>query len=516
MDSKNNIVDMSQGGLSLGQKEYYLSEEESFSKIREAFKVHIVKMFKLVGDNDKTANRKMESVMAIETRIAKASKSRTELRDPASNYHKMSYADFKRDFAGYDWDFLFQTNFVDGLQTLTVGQPEAIKEAVAVLNETDLRQIKDWMQWTLLNGNSSALGDEVYLQNFDFYSRTMSGAKEPRPRWKRSVDAVSGVLGEAVGQMYVEKYFPAENKARMENLVKNLQVALAERIDAQDWMSAATKAAAKEKLASFIVKVGYPDKWTDMSALHIDNSKSYAENVMLCKRYWNAENVKRRAGKSVDPTRWGVNPQTVNAYYDPTTNEICFPAGILQPPFFDMEADDVVNYGTIGTIIGHEMTHGFDDEGRLYDKDGNLRDWWAPEDAAKFREKADMYADFFDAIEVLPGLHANGRMTLGENLADHGGLQVSWTAYKNATQAQPLPAIDGFTADQRFFLSYANVWAQNITDAALRFLTTNDVHSLGRWRVNGALPHIDAWYEAFGIKEGDKLIIPKEQRLQLW
>ena len=522
MDSKNNIVDMSQGGLSLGQKEYYLSEEESFSKIREAFKVHVVKMFKLVGDNDKTANRKMESVMAIETRIAKASKSRTELRDPASNYHKMSYADFKRDFAGYDWDFLFHTNFVDGLQTLTVGQPEAIKEAVAVLNETDLRQIKDWMQWTLLNGNSSALGDEVYLQNFDFYSRTMSGAKEPRPRWKRSVDAVSGVLGEAVGQMYVEKYFPAENKARMENLVKNLQVALAERIDAQDWMSDATKQYAKEKLSTFYVKIGYPNKWKDYSKLDIDPSKNLYENSQAVRLWATKKHVEEKYNKPVDRDEWHMTPQTVNAYYNPTTNEICFPAGILQYPFFDMQADDAFNYGAIGVVIGHEMTHGFDDQGRQFDKDGNFRDWWQEGDGDKFKARAKVMSDFFSNISVLPDLKGNGELTLGENLADHGGLQVAFAAFQNAQKqaaAQgkaPLKTVNGLTPEQRFFLAYAGVWGQNITEEAIRNLTVRDPHSLGEWRVNGALPHIDAWYDAFGITESDPLFVPKEKRVTIW
>ena len=518
MDSKNNIVDMSQSGLSLGQKEYYLSDEPSFTKIRDAFKVHIVKMFQLVGDKEKVATRKMESVMAIETRIAKASKSRTELRDPASNYHKMSYADFKRDFAGYDWDYFFHANFIDGLQTLTVGQPEAVKEAVAVLNETDLRQLKDWMQWTLLNGNTSALGDEVYLQNFDFYSRTMSGAKEPRPRWKRSVDAVSGVLGEAVGQMYVEKYFPAENKARMEKLVKNLQVALAERIDAQDWMSDATKKYAKEKLSTFYVKIGYPNKWKDYSQLDIDPSKNLYENTQAVRLWATKKHVEEKYNKPVDRDEWHMTPQTVNAYYNPTTNEICFPAGILQYPFFDMQADDAFNYGAIGVVIGHEMTHGFDDQGRQFDKDGNFRDWWQEGDGDKFKERAKVMSDFFSNIKVLPDLNGNGELTLGENLADHGGLQVAFAAFQNAQKEakEPLKTVNGLTPEQRFFLAYAGVWAQNITEEAIRNLTVRDPHSLGEWRVNGALPHIDAWYDAFNIKPTDPLFVPKEKRVTIW
>ena len=323
-------------------------------------------------------------------------------------------------------------------------------------------------------------------------------------------------MGEALGQIYVKKYFPAEAKERMVNLVKNLQIALGERIDAQDWMSDSTKQNAHQKLDAFYVKVGYPDKWTDISDLNIDPEKSFFENMVECNRFWNKWEIDHKAGKPVDRDDWHMNPQTVNAYYNPTTNEICFPAGILQPPFFDMQADDAFNYGAIGVVIGHEMTHGFDDQGRQYDKEGNMNDWWTPQDADNFTARTDRYADFFSAIKVLPDLNANGRLTLGENLADHGGLQVAYAAFKNATNEQPLTTVDGFTPDQRFFLAYAGVWAGNITEAEIRNLTKIDPHSLGRWRVNGALPHIDAWYEAFNIKPTDKMYLPKEQRLQLW
>ena len=518
MDSKNNLVSMGQSGLSMGQKEYYLSDDEAFKKIREAFKKHVVKMFQLVGDDQPTAERKMESVLAVETRMAKASKSRVELRDPASNYHKMAYADFKKEFAGYDWDQYFHLNFIDDLQTLDVGQPEAVKEAVAILKETDLQILKDWMQWNLLDGNANVLGDEIFMQNFDFYNRTMSGQQEPLPRWKRSVSTVSGVLGEAVGQMYVEKYFPAENKARMEELVKNLQEALAERIDAQEWMSDSTKAYAKDKLASFYVKIGYPNKWKDYSKLTIDPEKTLYENMQAVREWASKKEVEDKYNKPVDRDEWYMTPQTVNAYYNPTTNEICFPAGILQYPFFDMQADDAFNYGAIGVVIGHEMTHGFDDQGRQFDKDGNFRDWWAAGDGDKFKERAQVMSDFFSKIEVLPGLKGNGELTLGENLADHGGLQVAFTAFQNAQKkaAKPLGEVNGFTPEQRFFLAYAGVWAQNITEEAIRDLTARDPHSLGEWRVNGALPHIDAWYDAFGITEKDPLFVPKEKRVTIW
>ncbi|MBO7103628.1 MAG: M13 family metallopeptidase, partial [Bacteroidaceae bacterium] len=370
----------------------------------------------------------------------------------------------------------------------------------------------------LLDGNANVLGDEIFMQNFDFYNRTMSGQQEPLPRWKRSVSTVSGVLGEAVGQMYVEKYFPAENNARMEELVKNLQEALAERIDAQEWMSDSTKAYAKDKLSSFYVKIGYPNKWKDYSKLTIDPEKTLYENMQAVRKWASKKEVEDKYNKPVDRDEWYMTPQTVNAYYNPTTNEICFPAGILQYPFFDMQADDAFNYGAIGVVIGHEMTHGFDDQGRQFDKDGNFRDWWASGDGDKFKERAQVMSDFFSKIEVLPGLKGNGELTLGENLADHGGLQVAFTAFQNAQKkaAKPLGEVNGFTPEQRFFLAYAGVWAQNITEEAIRDLTARDPHSLGEWRVNGALPHIDAWYDAFGITEKDPLFVPKEKRVTIW
>ena len=518
-DEKNatqNILKVKQYGIGMGQKEYYL--DATTVEIREAYKQTIIKMFRHFGFNEQQALQKMANVMHIETELAKVSRTKTELRAPEANYNKMSLAQFNAAYPHIQLEKLMSAMNVpsDCIQELVVCQPEFCVGADQLIATMSADEYRDYMEWIEIKGYAEYLDDTTEAIYFDFFGRVMSGRQQDYPLWQRVSTQMDNLMGKAVRKLFVEKYFPAAAKERMLKLVGNLQAALAQRIDAQDWMSAATKAAAKEKLAAFIVKVGYPDKWTDMSALHIDNSKSYVENIMQCARFWNAENVRRKAGKPVDPTEWQMTPQTVNAYYEPTTNEICFPAGILQPPYFDMEADDAINYGAIGVIIGHEMTHGFDDEGRLYDKDGNLHDWWMPDDAAKFQEKANMYADFFDAIEVLPGLHANGRMTLGENLADHGGLQVAWTAYKNATQAQPLPVIDGLTADQRFFLSYANIWAQNITDAELRHRTTSDVHSQGRWRVNGALPHIDAWYDAFGIKEGDKLFIPKERRLQLW
>ena len=385
-----------------------------------------------------------------------------------------------------------------------------------MLKDEKVEVLKDWLQWNIIDGAGSLLGDEVYEENFDYYSRILTGATEKKPRWKRSVSAVNGVLGEAVGQLYVEKYFPAANKERMEKLVRNLQVALGERIDAQEWMSPETKKAAHEKLDAFYVKVGYPDKWRDYSSLTIDPEKSLYENKKEISKWAVADMVARKWKKPVDPTEWFMTPQTVNAYYNPTTNEICFPAGILQYPFFDMEADDAFNYGAIGVVIGHEMSHGFDDNGRKFDKNGNYTDWWAPGDGEKYNERAQVIKDFFSAIKVLPDLNANGDLSCGENLGDHGGLKFAYTAFKNATKDNPLPVKDGFTPEQRFFIAYAGVWASNITEQEIRRLTLSDPHSLTRWRVNGALPLVDAWYEAFGITEQDKLYVPEDKRVKIW
>ena len=377
-----------------------------------------------------------------------------------------------------------------------------------------LEALKNYTAWTLMDAASNCLSDEFRACSFAFYGKAMSGREEERPRWKRAVSAVNGALGEAVGQMYVEKYFPAAAKERMVTLVRNLQTALGERIQQQDWMSDETKKRALEKLETFHVKVGYPDKWRDYTALEIGDD--YWQNSMNCSRFGLKNMIDEKLGKPVDRDEWFMTPQTVNAYYNPTTNEICFPAGILQYPFFDMESDDAFNYGAIGVVIGHEMTHGFDDSGRQFDKDGNLCDWWAEGDAERFDARAKVMEDYFNAIEVLPGLNANGKLTLGENLADHGGLMVAYQAFKNATAAQPLADKDGFTPEQRFFLAYANLWAGNIRDEEIRNLTKSDPHSLGRWRVNGALPHIDAWYEAFGITEQDSMFVPQSERARIW
>ena len=520
-DEKNatqNILNVYQGGLTLGQKEYYLDNDKATADIREAFKQHIVKMFQLFGFSKAAATKKMQNIMKVETALAKVSKSRTELRDPEANYNKMTLQEFQTKYPNLPLEKVMNAKGVESkyLQEMVVGQPAFLEGANLLVGSIKPAEYRDVMEWGIIDGATNYLSDATVAEKFDFEGRVLSGRQENHPLWKRSTAQMERMMGEALGKIYAEKYFPESSKQRMTTLVKNLQIALGERIAAQDWMDDSTKVNALLKLNTFYVKIGYPDKWTDISALKIDPKNSYYENVRACNKFWNKWGIEHRVGKPVDRDDWHMTPQTVNAYYNPTTNEICFPAGILQYPFFEPTADDAFNYGAIGVVIGHEMTHGFDDQGRRFDKDGNMQDWWTESDGKNFTERTDKYADFFSAISVLPDLKANGRLTLGENLADHGGLQVAFAAYKNATKYAPLGELDGLTADQRFFHAYAGVWAGNITEAEIRKRTKSDPHSLGRWRVNGALPHVDAWYEAFGVKEGDQMFIPKSERLQLW
>lgn len=517
-NAKMNILNIYQGGLVLGQKEYYLDTDSATTAIRNAYKKHVVRMFQLFGFTEADAQKKMENILKVETALAKVSKSRTELRDVEANYNKMTLEEFEKSYPHVNLTKMLNAEGVktEYFKEMVVGQPSFVKGADDVLAKMTADELRAYMEWDVILSAASYLSDDVQAANFDFFGRTMSGRKEDHPRWKRATSQVEGQMGEALGKMYVERYFPASSKERMEKLVKNLQVSLAERIKAQDWMSDATKQAALDKLNAFYVKIGYPNQWKDMSGLVIDPKLSYYENVQKCREFWNKWDIDYRAGKPVDKEEWFMTPQTVNAYYNPTTNEICFPAGILQVPFFDPMADDAFNYGAIGVVIGHEMTHGFDDQGRHYDKNGNMTDWWTASDAENFNARAEKYADFFSAIKVLPDLNANGKLTLGENLADHGGLEVAFNAYKNATKDAPLKTIDGLTPDQRFFLAYAGVWAANITEEEIRQLTKMDPHSLGEWRVNGALPHINAWYEAFNVKSGDKMYLPENERLKLW
>lgn len=516
-DPKNsslNIFQMGQGGINLGEKEYYLDTDSITQNIREQYKLYIGKLFQLAGFSEADAQQKVADVMEIETAIAKVSRSATELRDPEANYHKMSFDELKKTIAGIDWDAYMKGLGIQAPAELNVEQVEPIQEVARLMNTLPLSKHVSYLEYNLLDAAASCLSDDFVAARFDFYGKVLSGRQVNQPRWKRAVNSVNGMLGELVGEMYVEKYFPAAAKERMVKLVKNLQTALGERIDAQEWMSDSTKIRAHEKLATFHVKVGYPDKWKDYSKLEIKND-SYWANVCRASE-WGFNDMYSRIGKPVDKDEWQMTPQTVNAYYNPSTNEICFPAAILQPPFFNMEADDAANYGAIGVVIGHEMTHGFDDQGRQFDKDGNLTDWWAPGDADRFKERAQVMVDFFNKIEVLPGLQANGELTLGENLADHGGLNVAYLAFQNATKDAPLGVVDGFTPEQRFFLAYATLWAGNIRDEQIRVYTKSDPHSLGKWRVNGALPHIQAWYDAFHITPSDPLYVAPENRVNVW
>jgi len=520
-DQKNvtmNILNLYQSGLTLGQKDYYLNNDAATVAIRDAYKKHIVRMFELYGFDKAEAQKRAEEVFKQETMVALISKSMTELRDPQANYNKMSLSEFEANYPNIPLKALTQAEGIktEYINEMVVGQPQFFTGLNALLGLQTADDIKALMEWDVISGSSSYLTDEIREANFDFFGKTMSGRKEDYPLWKRATSQVESQMGEALGKMYAKKYFPESSKKMMVELIKNLQISLGQRIDAQTWMSDTTKANAHKKLDKFYVKVGYPNKWTDYSKLTINPNKSFYENVMACRKFAHDKHIADKAGKPVDRDEWGMTPQTVNAYYNPTTNEICFPAGILQYPFFDPKADEAFNYGAIGVVIGHEMTHGFDDQGRQYDADGNMKDWWTAQDAKGFEKRADLYANFFSNIKVLPDLNANGRFTLGENLADHGGLQVAFNAYKNATAKKPLKEKNGFTADQRFFLAYAGVWGQNITEKEIRNRIKRDPHSLGEWRVNGALPHIDAWYKAFNVKKGDKMYLPENERLQLW
>lgn len=517
-NAKQNILYVAQSGITLRQKEYYLDTDSATTAIREAYKKHVVNMFKKFGFSESAAQKKMQNIMKLETELAKVSKSNTELRDPEANYHKMTYAEFNKKYPHIQLEkqLLAAGVNLNYVKDLVVGQPEFVEGADKLISNLTPAEFRDYMEWGQIMSAAGYLSEDIAAESFNFFGKTMSGRKENHPLWKRSTSQVEGQMGQALGKIYVEKYFPASSKERMKTLVANLQKALANRIKEQDWMSGETKKNALDKLNSFYVKIGYPDKWIDLSDLHIDPAKSYYANIEECRRFWNKWNIDTKVGKPVDKDEWQMDPQTVNAYYNPTTNEICFPAGILQVPFFDPTADDAFNYGAIGVVIGHEMTHGFDDQGRHYDKDGNMKDWWTASDGENFNKRADMYADFFSNIKVLPDLNANGRFTLGENLADHGGLQVAYEAYKEATRNNELKTIDGLTPDQRFFIAYSQVWAANITEAEIRNRTKSDPHSLGRWRVNGALPHVNMFYDAFGVTPTDKMFIPAEQRLKLW
>ncbi|MBO4690308.1 MAG: M13 family metallopeptidase [Paludibacteraceae bacterium] len=516
MNSSMNILNEFQGGFALGEKEYYLDEDDHTRMIRDEYRKHVTRMFELFGYDN--AEARADVVLRLETRLAKAAYSNVELRDPQANYNMMSLDQLQELVPQVQWQSYFAA-FGVSLDSLSIGQVPHLQEAGRLLADEPLEDIKTLFAWQVIDGAASFLTTEIFMQNFHFYGLILSGREEPSPLWKRAVGIVNGTLGEAVGQMYVEKYFPEENKARMLALVHNLQNALGQRIENLEWMSRETKDKALEKLNAMTIKIGYPDTWRDYSKLSIDANDTYYANIRRAAKFEQDYSLSY-LGKPVDKTKWYMTPQTVNAYYNPSSNEICFPAGILQYPFFDMSADDAFNYGAIGVVIGHEMTHGFDDQGCQFDKDGNMQNWWKPEDKIAFDLRTKVMEEAFNRIEVAPGVHANGAFTLGENIADHGGLQVSYLAFCNNEAAKAekdrLQTRDGFTPAQRFFLAYANVWANNIRPEEILQRTKSDPHSLGRWRVNGALPHINAWYEAWNVTPESPLYIAPENRVSIW
>ncbi len=516
-DTKNstmNIAHIFQSGIGMGGREYYTEQDDKSKELRQEYVNMMQVQFQNIGYSEAEATEAAKAAMKIETELAENHFTKEQRRQPEKNYHKIKFIDLEKEVAPFDWAYYFKQVGANNLEDLNVSQIEPVRAAINIINTESIENLKSYLNWIVIRSAASYLSDDFVDASFEFYGKTMSGSKENRPRWKRSIDAVNGALGEAVGQLYVERYFPEEAKERMLTLVNNLTESLGERISNLEWMSEETKEKAHEKLSTFIVKIGYPDKWKDYSSLEIKDDSYYA-NMKRASEFSYNENI-NELGKPVDKTKWYMSPQTVNAYYSPTSNEICFPAGILQPPFFHMDADDAVNYGGIGVVIGHEMTHGFDDQGRKFDKDGNLNDWWTVEDAANFDERAKVLVDYFDNIVVIDTVRANGTFTLGENIADHGGLQVALNAYMKTKELKEGIAIDGFTPEQRFFLSYATLWGGNIRDAEILRLTKVDPHSLGKWRVNGALPHINAWYDAFDIKETNALYLPKEKRASIW
>ena len=514
-----------QSGLGLGDRDYYLTDEGNNVKIREGYVRMMAKEFSMAGFDKMSGieyERLAQMVMDFETRLAKAMNTRLENRDPQATFNRYTIEEAVAFAPNIRWKSYFDTmGILDGMKSFNIAQPKYFEEVNKVLADTDIDVFKAYFAWHTINGAASYLDDHFVNVSFDFYGRQMSGREVNRPRWKRVTATVDGAMGEALGQLYVKKYFPAEAKARMETLVQNLITALGQRIDMAEWMTDATKANAHEKLGTILVKIGYPDKWRDYSGLEIKDDSYYA-NVIRSNEFDMAY-MFSKINKPVDRDEWGMTPQTVNAYYNPTTNEICFPAAILQPPFFNMNADEAANYGAIGVVIGHELTHGYDDQGRLYDKDGNLNDWWTEQDAANFdRNKQVLVEAFNNCIAVddpeLGLIHGNGELTLGENIADNGGLHVSYLAMQNAMAKGQVnkEMMDGFTPEQRFFLAYAAVWASNIRPKAALQLTQMDVHSLGRNRVNVALPQVTEFIEAFGIKEGDGMWLAPEKRVVLW
>lgn len=506
-----NIVSIGQAGLGLGTRDYYLNDDPQTTAIREAYKQCGKSFFMLVGYDEATAQKKMDAVYAIEKRLAEPWYSQVKLRDVNANYHKMSFQELVRDFPGIDWTTVFWISGFPAFDYVDVGQPEPIHEVEKIYADTPLEDLKSYAELNVISHAAGLLSADFRKVQFTV-RKVISGQQQDDPMWKRATNLVNSVMGEPIGKMYCEKYFPESSKNRMLQLVHNLQTALSQRIDEATWMSAETKAQAKDKLENFIIKIGYPDKWKDFTNLEISDTLSLTENIDNASEFFLLEELRKKVNKPVDKSEWFMTPQTINAYYNPTTNEICFPAGILQPPFFDPEADDALNYGAIGGVIGHEMSHGFDDQGSQFDKTGNQRNWWTEQDKKNFDQRTQVLVDHFSNIEVINGKKVNGKLTLGENIGDNGGLNIALRAMRNTGNTA---VIDGFTADQRFFLGWARVWAGTSRPEYQEMLITIDPHSPEFARVNGALPMIDEWYTAFNIKKG-KLFVPKKKRAHIW
>ncbi|MDB5086829.1 MAG: peptidase [Mucilaginibacter sp.] len=511
--STQNIAHFDQAGLNLPNRDYYFNTDSATVKIRAEYLKYITKLFTLTGTDAATAGKKAAAILQLETQIAKSHLTPTELRDPVRNYNKFTVADLQKQVPDIDLKELFSHLGLKA-DTVLVGQPAYLKALDSLLKTQPIDVWKDKLTFTALDNASTYLSKSFRTANFDFNGRILNGQKQPRDRWKTITDNVDGGLGELLGQLYVEKYFTPDAKARMLALVNNLIAVYKDRIEKLDWMSAETKKHALEKLSAFTKKIGYPDKWKKYDDVEISKDAYYSNMQSIYKHDY--KEMMDKIGKPVDKTRWGMTPPTVNAYYNPSFNEIVFPAGILQFPFFDKDADDAVNYGAIGAVIGHEMTHGFDDQGRQYDKDGNLKDWWTKEDAAKFKSKAQVMINQYNQFTVLNNLHVNGSLTQGENLADIGGLAIAYQAFKNTPQGKSDKKIDGFTPDQRFFLSYAQVWRVKSRDETMRMRISLDPHSPEMYRVNGPLSNMPAFYDAFGIKPGDKMYRDEKDRVKVW
>lgn len=514
MNSDIHAMYWSQGGMGLGDRDYYLEDSDNAKKIRDAYRTYIKTLTSLIGYDSAAQQRVADNVMEIETRLAKAAMSREELRNPAATYNPMTLDEIAAKYPNVDLRRYFAKQGITDIESVVIGQPNSLAEVNAILAEASEQAIHDYLTASYISTAADYLSDDFTDAKFKL-SQAVSGVEEPMPRWKRALGVPNALLGEAVGQLYVEKHFPQSSKEKMLTLVGNLKTALGEHINGLTWMSDTTKQRALEKLDAFTVKIGYPDKWRDYTTLKIDRRRSYWDNIKDAIKHEVDYNLSDW-GKPVDKTRWYMTPQTVNAYYSPLSNEICFPAGILQAPYFNPDADPAENYGAIGVVIGHEMTHGFDDQGSQFDKEGNFANWWTAADKEKFDSLTSGLADQFDSIVVLGDTHANGRFTLGENIADQGGLRVAYTAYHNSLGDSEGEVIDGFTPDQRFFLSYANVWAGNIRDEEILLRTKTDPHSLGRWRVNGSLKNIEPFFRAFDIKEGDAMYLAPVKRVIIW